>query len=215
MLQFDWGIQIQAAVFKTWQATGGKGVKIAVLDTGVDLVHPALKHLNIAGHKLNAAVPGFDPTKPQLHGNGNVVDAYRKRGHGTQCVSVIASKTAGTDALIGIAPEAEVFIVKVNSVDNKFFRVKDFLRGLETAANLGVDFVVVSIAYPIADVALEGITQAEIDRVFGRLKQSGALLLAALPNMDADESWVGIATNSFPSMRPEASEYWRGFAGDT
>lgn len=204
MVQFDWGTQIQAAVFKTWQATGGKGVKIAVLDTGVDLVHPALKHLNVAGHKLNAAVPGFDPTKPQLHGNGNVADAHRKRGHGTQCVSVISSKTTGTDALIGIAPEAEVFIVKVNTVDNKFFRVKDFLRGLEAAANLGVDFVVVSIAYPAADVALEGISQAEVDRVFGRLKQSGALLLAALPNMDADESWVGISTNSFPSMRPEA-----------
>ncbi len=203
MVQFDWLLQIQAAVFKTWQATGGKGVKIAVLDTGLDPVHPALKHLNIAGHKLNAASPGFNPSKPQLHGNGNVADAHRKRGHGTQCVSVISSKAAGSDTLVGIAPEAEVFIIKINTVDNKFFLVKDFLRGLEAAANLGVDLVVASIAYLPGDVALERIPPAEVDRVFGLLKQSGAMLLAALPNKDASQSWVGIAANSFPSLRPE------------
>jgi membrane-anchored mycosin MYCP len=203
MVQFDWTLQIQAAVFKTWQATGGKGVKIAVLDTGVDTVHPALKHLNIAGHKLNAAAPGFDPKKPQLHGNGNVADAHRKRGHGTQCLSVISSKATGTDALVGIAPEAEVFVIKINTVDNKFFLVKDFLRGLEAAVNLGVDLVVASIAYLKGDVALENITPAEVDRVFGLLKQSGAVLLAALPNKDDSQSWAGIAANSFPSLRPE------------
>jgi subtilisin family serine protease len=203
MVQFDWSLQIQAAVFKTWQATGGKGVKIAVLDTGVDLAHPALKHLNITGHKLNAAAPGFNPSKPQLHGNGIVADAHRKRGHGTQCVSVISSKAAGSDALLGIAPKAEVFIIKINTVDNKFFLVKDFLRGLEAAANIGVDLVVASIAYLPGDLALERITPAEVDRVFGLLKQSGATLLAALPNKDQSQSWVGIAANSFPGQRPE------------
>jgi hypothetical protein len=157
----------------------------------------------LAGHKLNAATPGFDPKLPLLHGNGDVKDAHRKRGHGTQCTSVISSKPAGQDALSGMAPLAELFIVKVNTVDHKFFRVKDFLKGLEAAANLGVDIVVASIAYLPGDAALEGIAQGEIDRVFGRLKESGAVLIAALPNMDTGSSWLGIAANSFPSLRPE------------
>lgn len=203
MVQHDWSQQIQDAVFKKWLATGGKGIKVAVLDTGLDLAHPALRHLDLAGHKLNAATPGFDPKLPLLHGNGDVKDAHRKRGHGTQCTSVISSKPAGQDALSGMAQASELFIVKVNTVDHKFFRVKDFLKGLEAAANLGVDIVVASIAYLPGDAALEGISQAEIDRVFGRLKESGAVLIAALPNMDAGSSWLGIAANSFPSLRPE------------
>lgn len=203
MIQHDWGGQIEAAVFKKWQTTGGKGIKIAVLDTGVDLTHPALRHLNLPGHKLNAAAPGFDPSKPQLHANGDVADAYRKKGHGTQCVSVISAKAVGQDALLGIAPDAEIFIIKINTVDHKFFRVKDCLRGLEAAANLGVDIVAVSVSWPVEDLMIEGIPQSEVDRVFGLIRQSGAVVIAALPNMDEFQSWSGLAAANFPSMRPE------------
>ncbi len=204
MVQFDWSQKIQAAVLKKWQTTGGKGIKIAVLDTGVELVHSALAHLNQAGHKFNVAVVGFNPSNPASFGNSDVTDGHRKKGHGTQCISVVSSKTTPTDSLVGIAPQAEVFIFKVNTVDNKFFRVKDFLKGLEAATKLGVDIIVVSIAYPPGDIALEGITQAEVERVFVLVKNAGALLFSALPNMDDDESWVGIAANSFPSQRPES-----------
>ncbi len=203
MLQFDWSQKIQAAVFKKWLTTGGRGIRIAVLDTGVEVGHPALAHLNQAGHKFNTAVPGFNPSNPTGFGNSDVADAYRKKGHGTQCVSVISAKAGTTDALVGIAPLSEIFIFKVNTIDNKFFRVKDFLKGLEAAAMLGVDIIVVSISYPPADIALEGIDQAEVERVFGVVKNAGSILFAALPNMTDGDSWAGIATNSFPSQRPE------------
>ncbi|MBI5916421.1 MAG: hypothetical protein HY842_13675, partial [Bacteroidetes bacterium] len=72
MTEFNWSEQIQDAVFKTWLETGGDEVKIAVLDTGVDLTHRALKHLNLPGHKFNAAEPGFNPALPNQFGNGNV-----------------------------------------------------------------------------------------------------------------------------------------------
>ncbi|MBK8567196.1 MAG: S8 family serine peptidase [Saprospiraceae bacterium] len=204
MVQFDWSQKIQAAVFKKWQATGGKGIKIAVLDTGVELVHPALAHLNQEGHKFNTAILGFNPDDPTPFGNSDVTDGYRKKGHGTQCVSVVSSKATPTDLLVGIAPLAELFIFKVNTSDNKFFRVKDFLKGLEAATKLGADIIVVSIAYSPSDLTTEGIAQAEVDRVFGLVRKAGSLLFSALPNMEEEESWVGIAANSFPSLRPES-----------
>ncbi|MCC6724084.1 MAG: S8 family serine peptidase [Saprospiraceae bacterium] len=204
MVQFDWSPKIQAAVFKKWQATNGKGVKIAVLDTGLDLAHPALSQLGQPGHKLNAAAVGFDPANPHLFGNGDVADAHRKKGHGTQCTSLLSARPTATDALSGIAPAAEVFIIKVNTVDHKFFRIKDLLRGLEAAANLKVDIILVSIAYPPEDLAAEGISTAEVDRVFGLVEQSGAVLFSALPNKKDQDSWLGIAAKSFPGQRPNS-----------
>jgi len=203
MIQFDWSEKIQNHVFKSWLDTGGSGVRIAVLDTGVDLAHPALKHLDKAGRKFNAALPGFNPAKPLLGGNDDVTDAHRKKGHGTQCVCVLTSKEEGENALRGFLPEAEVFILKINTVDHKFFRVKDFLRGLEAAANLGVDIVVASVSYALEDLALEGISQAEIDRVFGLLAASGAVLFASLPNRSDGDVWKGLPAANFPSLRPE------------
>ncbi|MCF8244776.1 MAG: S8/S53 family peptidase [Saprospiraceae bacterium] len=204
MIQYDWAEKIQEQVFKTWLDNKGAGVKIAVLDTGVDLAHQALKHLDKAGHKFNAAAPGFNPALPLLSGNGDVNDLHRKKGHGTQCVSVLSAKAEDQNALLGFVPEAEIFILKINTVDHKFFRVKDFLKGLEAASNLGVDIVVASVSYPKADIALEGISQAEINRVFGLLNASGAVLFASLPNQDEDESWAGLSAANFPSLRPES-----------
>ncbi|MBI5913898.1 MAG: hypothetical protein HY842_00855, partial [Bacteroidetes bacterium] len=117
--------------------------------------------------------------------------------------SVLTAIAEGKNMLLGMAPKAEVFIVKINTVDNKFFRVKDFLKGLEAAALLGVDIVVASITYPKGNIALEGITDAEIERVFGVLRQSGAVLFGSLPNTDETQSWVGLAQKQFPNLRQE------------
>ena len=204
MIQYDWAEKIQNYVFKTWLDNKAEGVKIAVLDTGVDLAHQALKQLDKPGHKFNAASPGFNPSNPMPNGNGDVNDLHRKKGHGTQCVSVICSKVEDQNALLGFAPEAEIFILKINTVDHKFFKVKDFLKGLEAAAMLGVDIVVASVSFEKADVALEGISQAEVDRVFGLLSASGAVLFASLPNRDDAETWSGLPAANFPSLRPEA-----------
>jgi subtilisin len=75
----------------------GRGVKIAIIDSGADNAHPLLSHIQI-GRDLS------DSGDPNTW-NKDVV------GHGSHCAGVI---TARSDRqLTGFAPEAEIHILKV------------------------------------------------------------------------------------------------------
>jgi subtilisin family serine protease len=204
MIQFDWSEQIQNWAYKTWRETKGDEVKIAILDTGVDLAHPSLRQLDQPNHKINAALPGFSPDRLSDFWNSDVTDRHRQKGHGTQCVSVLSATEEGENTLKGIAPKSEIFIIKVNTVDHKFFLVKDFLKGLEAAARLKVDIIISSICFPVEDVQDENIAPAEIQRVFTAVQQSGAVLFTSLPNMTPVASWSGLAKANYPNHWNEA-----------
>ena len=76
----------------------GQGVKIAVLDTGIDLNHPDLK---VAGN---------------ISFVSGTTDGDDDNGHGTMVAGIIAAQDNGK-GIIGIAPEAEIYAVKV--LDNQ------------------------------------------------------------------------------------------------
>lgn len=204
MVHFNWSDQIQNWVFKTWLDNKGSNVKVAVLDTGVDLSHPSLSSLDLAGHKINVAEPGFSLDRLHEFCNGDVTDKHQEKGHGTQGISVLSAAAEGENLLAGLIPRAEFFIIKVNTADHRFFLVKDFLKGLEAAILLDVDLIISSISFPLEDVQEENISRQEIDRVFGLLEKSRSLFFTALPNTTPLKSWVGLSDANFPSNRPES-----------
>lgn len=204
MVQFNWSDQIQNWVFKTWLDNKGSNVKVAVLDTGVDLSHPSLSALDVPGHKINVTEPGFNLSRLHEFCDCDVTDRHQEKGHGTQGISILSAAEEGENLLAGLIPKAEFFIIKVNTSDNRFFLVKDFLKGLEAAAVLKVDLVISSISFPSEDVESENISQEEIDRVFGLMEKSKTLFFTALPNTTPLKSWVGLSDANFPSNRPES-----------
>ncbi len=78
---------------------GGKGVKIAVIDSGADTRHPLLGHLQ----------NGLDFTDGEA-ANAWTTDAI---GHGSHCAGIIAARPNGELGLRGFAPDAEVHVFKV------------------------------------------------------------------------------------------------------
>ncbi|MEU0025379.1 S8 family peptidase [Streptomyces sp. NPDC006335] len=106
----------------------GKGVKIAVLDTGVDATHPDLKDQVIASKNFSTSA-----------------DATDKFGHGTH----VASTAAGTGAKSGgkykgVAPGAKLLNGKVLS-DDGYGEDSQILAGMEWAAEQGADVVNLSL----------------------------------------------------------------------
>src|SRR5689334_9989990 len=71
----QWPIQ-QYDLAKAWAVTKGEGVKVAVIDQGVDGTHPDL---------VGQVLPGFDPS-------GQGLEKAPKVGHGTSMAGVIAAK---------------------------------------------------------------------------------------------------------------------------
>ncbi|MFD0417202.1 S8 family serine peptidase [Streptomyces sp. NPDC127108] len=114
---------------KAWEAGyDGKGVKIAVLDTGVDATHPDLKE-QVVGDKNFTSSP----------------DTKDRVGHGTH----VASTAAGTGAksggaFKGVAPGAKVLNGKVLGDDGRGSD-SGIIAGMEWAAAQGADVVNLSL----------------------------------------------------------------------
>ncbi|MEU0631553.1 S8 family serine peptidase [Streptomyces sp. NPDC005989] len=106
----------------------GKGVKIAVLDTGVDATHPDLKG-QILATKNFAASP----------------DTKDRVGHGTHVSSIAAGTGAKSGGKFkGVAPDAKLLEGKVLD-DNGFGDDAGILAGMEWAVAQGADVINLSL----------------------------------------------------------------------
>jgi subtilisin family serine protease len=92
-----------------WSTTMGKGVRIAILDSGVDATHPDIAS-NLA---LNLTEVNQDPQTgyPSPCDDGTPQD---QQGHGTWTASLAAAAIGpGTGDVIGVAPAATILNIKV------------------------------------------------------------------------------------------------------
>ncbi|MDX8343171.1 S8 family peptidase [Rossellomorea sp. YZS02] len=134
----------------------GKGIKIGVLDTGIDSQHPDLK---VSG---GVCVLQADCTMGFMDDNG----------HGTHVAGVISAvnNDIGT---VGVAPEAEIFAIKaLDSTGGG--TTTTILSGIEWAIKNDIDLVNMSITTKDNDLALKTM----IDRAY----QSGILIVGAAGN---------------------------------
>ncbi|MFE0252087.1 S8 family serine peptidase [Streptomyces sp. NPDC059010] len=114
---------------KAWSAGyDGKGVKIAVLDTGVDATHPDLKDQVVAAKNFTPAATAQD-----------------KFGHGTHVASIAAGTGAKSGGKYkGVAPGADIISGKVLG-DDGFGDDSGILAGMEWAAEQGAQVVNMSL----------------------------------------------------------------------
>ncbi len=106
----------ESGITKAWEVSKGAGVKIAVIDSGVDGQHPDLKGAVAGGY--DASGSGNPDGQKSIGGkpeHGTLV-ATMLAGRGHQPASSTASPSpapsgAGPDGIVGVAPEAQILSV--------------------------------------------------------------------------------------------------------
>lgn len=142
-----------------WDVThGSAAVRIAVIDTGVDVAHPDLAGKVVAQRNTIAGDVATDVTD-------NV-------GHGTHVAGIAAAASDNAQGVVGTGFDASVLAVKAGDVDG--FLDDDIAAGITWAADNGARVI---------NLSLGGISSTpELDAAVAYAQGKGVLIVAAAGN---------------------------------
>jgi subtilisin family serine protease len=179
---FTWGLR--ATGVDTTGATGS-GVRVAVLDTGLDLEHPDFAERSITAQSFVAGAPAQDG-----------------HGHGTHCIGTACGAGAPAQGRrYGVATAAQIFAGKVLD-DSGAGTDAGILAGIEWAITNGCRVISMSLGADIRTVS------TAYDTVGRRGLAAGTLIIGAAGNNASrsrgDRGFVGVPANS-PSIMAVAA----------
>ncbi|AIQ71632.1 S8 family peptidase [Paenibacillus graminis] len=126
----NWGVEKIGAPLLWSKGIKGKGINIAIMDSGIDYNHPEFSKNIHTGY--NAIQPNELP-----------IDDY---GHGTLMTGIIAAQH-NSIGFQGIAPEAEIYPVKVLDRLGRG-SLEDINRGIDWCIRHNIDIINMSFSIP-------------------------------------------------------------------
>ncbi len=156
-LDNSWGVKRISAGSVHDGGNKGQGVKIAVIDSGIDYNHPDLS-ANYAG--------GYDFVNKDN-------DPFDDNGHGTHVAGTVAA-VVNNAGVVGVAPEAWLYVLKVLNASGSG-NYSDIVAALQWAVNNGMD--ITNNSY--GSSSNPGIT---VEQAFDNAYNAGLLHVAAAGN---------------------------------
>ena len=153
----------------------GDGIRIGVIDTGINLEHPDFFNSD----QLSRFLKGYDFVE-----NDSI--PQDTNGHGTQVTGIIAAD----GQLIGIAPKVEIFSYRVSS-DGESVPSDLIIKAINRAVEDRVDIINISLGV--------NMTHAKIDNAVNNAIDHGIVVVAAAGNSGPDKSTIGS-----PARNPNA-----------
>lgn len=153
--QITWGIARVNAPF-AWNNSTGKNVKIAVLDTGISNSHPDLA--------VSGGINLVGKSKNNKWNDDN--------GHGTHVSGIISARN-NSIGVVGVAPDAELYAVKVLDAYGSGY-ISDVIEGIDWAVQNNMNVVSMSLGTATYSQALNDTT--------ANAYKAGILLVAAAGN---------------------------------
>ena len=155
------------AVYPSEIGIGGKTIKIAVIDTGVNFDHPDLLGIGEDGK----IVGGYDFIE-----NDNF--PQDTNGHGTQVAGIIAAD----GEITGIAPKSKILAYRV-SEDGEAVSSDLIIKAIKQAISDEADIINISLGVDII--------HDEIDHAVNEAVKNGIVVVAAAGNSGPDNETIG------------------------
>src|SRR4051812_5240585 len=128
----------QVGAPQAWARTTGAGVRIGIVDTGVDLAHEDLAGKVVASTNCIGAAG----TPARCAGSGQ-----DDNGHGTHVAGIAAAVRGNGIGVAGMAPDAELVVAKVVSASG-LATVPDVVAGIKWVVDHGARVVNLSLDSP-------------------------------------------------------------------
>jgi thermitase len=133
----QWGLE-QIGAPTAWGTTTGAGVRIGIVDTGVDLTHEDLAG-KVVAHTSCVGALG-DPANC----SGSAQD---DQGHGTHVSGIAAASTGNGLGIAGVAPDAQLVVAKALNAGGGG-SVEDITAGIKWVVDHGARVVNLSLGDP-------------------------------------------------------------------
>ena len=175
------------------ESKGSESVVIAVLDTGVDLLHPDLKNKMISNGKDFV---------------NNDLDASDDNGHGTSVAGIVGADTNNSEGIAGVGWNCKVLPVKVLDKDGvgTIDQVSQGIKWAADQASNGVKVINISWGLDVSSTTLNDAITYAYDQ--------GVVIVAAAGNAGADvqypaqdEHVLAVAATEYNDARPDWSNF--------
>jgi subtilisin family serine protease/flagellar hook assembly protein FlgD len=161
-----------------WGVThGSAAIKVAVIDTGVEIGHPDLTGKIAGAHNSMATAPAPDDVTDDV-------------GHGTHVAGIIGAATGNGTGVAGAGYDTSVLAVKAG--DDTGFTDDDISAGIQWAVTNGARVINMSLGGPS--------TSTVLSNAVAYAEQQGVLVVAAAANHDSSQPYT--STPMYPAALP-------------
>jgi type VII secretion-associated serine protease mycosin len=165
----DYGFQ------QAWKITKGAGVKVAIIDTGIDTTHPDLQ---------DAVTLGLDVSTMDSYALQKPVQDFGF--HGTMVASLLAGRGHDKDSgVIGVAPEAQIISIAMRFDIENPNSDEQIAKGIRQAVDAGAQVINLSLTRNSRD------WPATWDEAFQYAFDNDVVVVAAAGNRASGTEQVG------------------------
>ena len=178
-----WGAQATQLDGLRHAGATGRTIKVAILDTGIDLGHPSLAHLGDGRLRDGEMVAYADLL-------GSSRGPHDRGGHGSFVAGVLAASApdglaavTGLGAAVeGLAPGVELLVGR--ACDGASCPLTAVWKGLDWAIDNDADIVSLSLGYTPTAIDGQGAIVERMRQSLARAEEKGILVVAAAGNTD-------------------------------
>ena len=206
----QWDMRVINAGPAAWGNATGSGVKVGVIDSGVDFTHPDLAgNLDVAASCsfIYSTTPTADPAEVANGDCSNKAAVQDLQGHGTHVATTIAGRVNGI-GIAGVAPNATIVGLKGCTIVGFCF-ADSVAAALRYAGDQRLDVVNLSLfadpyLYYCANEAGQRAIIKELQSAARYAQQRGVVIVAAAGN-EADDLGHPTEDDISPDWPPDSA----------